>query len=55
MLQAANSDRQIIQTLLSSDGREERRLGVQKLVEISGGDDNTVGDLSVYVLEGHLL
>lgn len=37
----------IIQTLLCSDDREERKLGVQKIVDIRGGDNNTVGDRSV--------
>uniref|UniRef100_UPI00358F4A34 uncharacterized protein n=1 Tax=Myxine glutinosa TaxID=7769 RepID=UPI00358F4A34 len=37
----------IIQTLLCSDDREERRAGVQKIVDMRGGDDDTLGDLSV--------
>ena len=41
-------------TLLCLDDREERRLVVQKIVEIQGGDKNTAGDLSVYVLQEHV-
>src|SRR6218665_120153 len=37
----------IIQTLLCSDDSDERRAGVQKIIEIRGGDDDTLGDNSV--------
>ena len=37
----------IIQTLLCSSDSEERRAGVQKIVAMRGGDDNTLGDPSV--------
>jgi hypothetical protein len=37
----------IIQTLLCSDDIEERRAGVQKILDLRGGDDDSLGDLSV--------
>lgn len=37
----------VLQTLLCSEDQEERMAGVQKIIEIRNGDDDTLGDLSV--------
>lgn len=37
----------IFQALLCSDNSEKRRAGVQKIVDLRGGDDDTLGDLSL--------
>ena len=37
----------IIQALLCSNDIEERRAGVEKILELRGGEDDTTGDLSV--------
>ena len=37
----------IIQTLLCSDDSKERRIGIQKIIDLRGGEDNILGNLSV--------
>ncbi|KAM5180695.1 uncharacterized protein ACMZJ9_001222, partial [Mantella aurantiaca] len=37
----------VLQTLLCSEDQEERKAGVQKIIELRNNDDDTLGDLSV--------
>ena len=37
----------IIQTLLCSEKRDERSAGVHKIIEMRGGNDDTLGDASI--------
>ena len=37
----------LIQTLLCSNNKEERRAGIQKIIDLRGGNDDIFGDLSV--------